>query len=115
MEAFLALDFLDKPMWLWLVFFTIILVLLIIDLGILHRDQHEIGVRESLKLSGSYITVSLLFGLFVWWELGQESALEYYTGYIIEKSLSIDNIFVMAIIFSALYIPRKFQHRVLFW
>lgn len=115
MDAFLALELLDKPMWIWLVFFTIILVLLIIDLGILHRDQHEIGVKESLKLSGSYITVSLLFGLFVWWELGQESALEYYTGYIIEKSLSIDNIFVMAIIFSALYIPRKFQHRVLFW
>jgi tellurite resistance protein TerC len=115
MEAFLALDLLDKPMWIWLVFFAIILILLIIDLGVLHRDQHEIGVRESLKLSASYITVSLLFGLFVWWELGQESALEYYTGYIIEKSLSIDNIFVMAIIFSALYIPRKFQHRVLFW
>jgi tellurite resistance protein TerC len=115
MEAFLALDLLDKPMWIWLVFFAIILILLVIDLGVLHRDQHEIGVRESLKLSASYITVSLLFGLFVWWELGQESALEYYTGYIIEKSLSIDNIFVMAIIFSALYIPRKFQHRVLFW
>jgi tellurite resistance protein TerC len=115
MEAFLALEFLDKAVWIWLIFLAIILVLLILDLGVLHRDQHEIGVKESLKLSSFYISVSLLFGLFVWWEMGQESALEYYTGYIIEKSLSIDNIFVMAIIFSALYIPRKYQHRVLFW
>jgi tellurite resistance protein TerC len=66
-------------------------------------------------LSGGYITVSLLFGLWVWYEMGQDSALEYYTGYVIEKSLSIDNIFVMAIIFGALSIPRKYQHRVLFW
>jgi len=115
MEALLVTIFLGKALWLWLAFLAIILVLLIIDLGFLHKDQHEIGVRESLMLSGGYITVSLLFGLFVWWHLGEDSALEYYTGYIIEKSLSIDNIFVMAIIFSALYIPRMYQHRVLFW
>jgi tellurite resistance protein TerC len=115
MEALLLTVFLGKALWVWLVFLTIIFILLAIDLGFLHKDQHEIGVRESLMLSGGYITVSLLFGLWVWYEMGQDSALEYYTGYVIEKSLSVDNIFVMAIIFSALYIPRKFQHRVLFW
>ncbi len=115
MDSLLLMDVLDKPLWLWASFLGLILVLLIIDLGFLHKDQHEIGVKESLKLSGGYITISLLFGLFVWWNLGSDSALEYYTGYIIEKSLSIDNIFVMAIIFGALHIPRKYQHRVLFW
>ena len=115
MEALLFATFLGKAAWIWLVFFGIVGVLMALDLGILHKDQHEIGVRESLLLSAGYISISLLFGLWVWWELGQDSALDYYTGYIIEKSLSIDNIFVMAIIFSALYIPRKFQHRVLFW
>lgn len=115
MEIFLNSIFMDEPVWLWLVFGAIVAVLLIFDLGVLHRDNHEIGVRESLLLSGGYISISLLFGLFVWAQLGDERALEYYTGYIIEKSLSMDNIFVMAIIFSALHIPRMYQHRVLFW
>jgi tellurite resistance protein TerC len=115
LEDFLFSLFLGKAVWLWLTFMAIIFVLLLLDLGVLHRDQHEIGVRESFLLSGGYISISLLFGLFVWHELGADSALDYYTGYIIEKSLSIDNIFVMAIIFSAMYIPRMYQHRVLFW
>ena len=115
LEAFLFSEFLDKAMWMWMAFFAIIAILLILDLGVLHRDQHEIGVRESFMLSGGYISISLLFGLWVWYELGETSALEYYTGYVIEKSLSIDNIFVMAVIFSAFSIPRKYQHRVLFW
>lgn len=108
-------NFMDAPFWMWGIFAVIISVVLAFDLGILHRNNHEINVRESLLLSAGYITISLLFGLFVWWRLGEDSALEYYTGYVIEKSLSIDNIFVMAIIFSALSIPRRFQHRVLFW
>jgi tellurite resistance protein TerC len=115
LDAFLYSDLLGTAAWMWLIFFGIIAFLLILDLGVLHRDQHEIGVRESFMLSGGYITISLLFGLWVWYQLGEERALEYYTGYVIEKSLSIDNIFVMAIIFSAFYIPRKYQHRVLFW
>lgn len=115
METLLFGIFLGKAGWMWLAFFSVVIVLLALDLGILHKDQHEIGVRESLMLSSGYISMSLLFGLFVWYELGQETALDFYTGYVIEKSLSIDNIFVMAIIFSAFYIPRKYQHRVLFW
>lgn len=112
---FLLDPFLGKAMWQWLIFMTIVIVLLVIDLGVLHRDQHEIGVRESFLLSGGYMTISLIFGLWVWHEMGAESGMDFYTGYIIEQSLSLDNIFVMAIIFSAFYIPRKYQHRVLFW
>ncbi len=115
LDILLYSDFLGTAAWMWLIFFGIIALLLALDLGILHRDQHEIGVKESFMLSGCYISISLLFGLWVWHQLGEEKALEYYTGYVIEKSLSIDNIFVMAIIFSAFYIPRKYQHRVLFW
>ena len=107
--------FLGTPQWLWFVFAAVVAVLLFLDLGVLHRKQREIGVRESLMLSGGYIAVSLLFGLFVWHFLGADDGMDFYTGYIIEKSLSIDNIFVMALIFSALSIPRMYQHRVLFW
>ncbi len=115
MDAFLFAEFLGKPGWMWLAFFGLVALLLFIDLGFLNRKNEEINVRKSLMLSGGYISISLLFGLWVWAELGSQSALEYYTGYIIEKSLSMDNIFVMAIIFSALHIPRAYQHRVLFW
>ena len=114
-DALLLSLFLDKPLWIWLVFAAIILVLMVLDLGVLHRDQHEIGVRESFRLCSFYMAISALFGLFIWHNLGQELALEYFTGYIIEQSLSMDNIFVMAVIFGAMGIPRKYQHRVLFW
>lgn len=106
---------LDKPLWMWAGFLIVVLVLLVFDLGVLHKKSKEIEVKESLMLSGFYVAISLVFGLWVWAELGQESALEYYTGYVIEKSLSMDNIFVMAVIFSAFSIPRALQHRVLFW
>lgn len=115
MDALLFAPFLGKALWLWIVFFSIIAVLLVLDLGVLHRRQHEIGVKESVQLCSFYVTISLLFGLFVWYVLGPGLALEYFTGYIIEQSLSMDNIFVMAVIFGAMKIPRMYQHRVLFW
>lgn len=105
----------DKPLWMWAAFLGIVLVLLVLDLGIFHRKQKEIGVRESLTTSAIYISIGLLFGLFVWHELGPNSGREYYTGFLIEKTLSMDNIFVMSLIFTHLSIPRKYQHRVLFW
>lgn len=105
----------DKPLWMWAAFLGIVLVLLVLDLGVFHRKQKEIGVRESLTTSLIYICIGLLFGLFVWHELGAESGREYYTGFLIEKTLSMDNIFVISLIFSHLAIPRKYQHRVLFW
>ncbi len=104
-----------KPAWIWAVFIGIVIALLVFDLGVLHREQREIGVRESLLLSVGYITAGLLFGTWVWWYLGADSGMAYYTGFLIEKSLSMDNVFVIALIFGFLGIPRLYQHRVLFW
>ncbi|RYF62684.1 MAG: TerC family protein, partial [Comamonadaceae bacterium] len=112
---FLMADFLGKPAWIWLGFIGIVVALLAFDLGVLHKDDHEIDVRESLLLSAGYISVALLFGAWVWWYLGAQSGMDYYTGFMIEKSLSIDNVFVIALIFSFFAIPRQYQHRVLFW
>ena len=107
--------FLGQDAWIWLVFITIVITLLAFDLGVLHKDDREIGVRESLLLSGGYISVALMFGAWVWWYLGAQSGMEYMTGFLIEKSLSMDNVFVIALIFTYFAIPRQYQHRVLFW
>ncbi len=111
----LAADFLGKPVWVWLAFVGIVAALLAFDLGVLHKDDHEIGVRESLLLSAGYISVALMFGVWVWWYLGAQSGMDYFTGFMIEKSLSMDNVFVIALIFGFFAIPRQYQHRVLFW
>ncbi|WP_213301487.1 TerC family protein [Paraburkholderia sacchari] len=108
-------SFLGQPAWLWAAFLAVVIVLLALDLGVLHRDDREIGMRESLWLSLGYIAVGVLFGGFIWWQLGAAPATEYLTGYLIEKSLSLDNVFVIASIFGALAVPRVYQHRVLFW
>jgi tellurite resistance protein TerC len=109
------LPVLGKAAWIWLLFAGIVVTLLVLDLGVLHKDDREIGVRESLFLSAGYISMALLFGVWVWWFLGAQSGTEYFTGFLIEKSLSMDNVFVIALIFSYLAIPRQYQHRVLFW
>jgi tellurite resistance protein TerC len=112
---FLTAQFLGQPAWAWLAFVALVAALLVFDLGVLHKDEREIGVQESLLLSAGYIGVALLFGGWVWWYLGAQSGMEYYTGFLIEKSLSMDNVFVIALIFSYFAIPRQYQHRVLFW
>ena len=115
LELFFFSDFLGTTTWLWLVFLAVVFSLLAFDLGVLHRDDREIGVRESLLLSAGYISAGLLFGLWVWSQKGSTSGMDFYTGFLIEKSLSMDNVFVMALIFSFLAIPRQYQHKVLFW
>lgn len=115
LASFLTADFLGTATWLWLAFITIVISLLAFDLGVLHREHREIGIKESLLLSGGYITAGLLFGVWVWFQKGGDSGMEYFTGFLIEKSLSMDNVFVMAMIFGFLGIPRKYQHEVLFW
>ena len=112
---FLLLDWMGKPAWMWLAFMGVVVALLTLDLGVLHRTEREIGVRESLLLSAMYIVIALLFGGWVWRELGADSGLEYLTGFAVEKSLAMDNVFVIALIFSAFGVPRLYQHRVLFW
>ena len=115
LSSLLAADVLGKAAWVWLVFVGVVAALLALDLGVLHKDDHEIGVRESLLLSSGYITVAMCFGAWVWWYLGAPSGIAYLTGFMIEKSLSMDNVFVIALIFSFFAIPRQYQHRVLFW
>lgn len=115
LHAFLATPFLGTPYWFWLAFLAIVLALLVFDLGVLHRDQHEIEMRESLLLYSGYFSVGMAFGGWVWWQLGATKALEFYTGFLVEQSLSMDNVFVMAMILGFFGIPRKYQHRVLFW
>jgi len=107
--------FLGHPGWLWLSFIAIVLALLVFDLGVLHRKTHEIGVRESLLLSAGYIVAGLCFGVWVWNQLGPTAGMDYLTGFLVEKSLAMDNVFVIALIFTTLGIPRLYQHRVLFW
>lgn len=105
----------DKPLWMWILFITVVLTLLILDLGIFHKKDREIGIRESLWMSGFYIIMAFLFSLWIWHQMGPQSFAEYLTGFLVEKSLALDNIFVISLIFSSLSIPLKYQHRVLFW
>ncbi len=115
MLSMVFLEFLGKPMWIWLIFIGVVLTLLVLDLGVLNRRDHVIGVGESLKLSAFYIAVAMLFGGWVWYSMGSEAGLQYYTGFFVEKSLSLDNVFVISLIFSYFAVPRELQHRVLFW
>lgn len=106
---------LGTPLYLWLSFFTLVALLLAFDLGVLHRKSEEISIRQSLVMSAGYIVIALLFGGFVWWHIGADAGLAYLTGFVIEKTLALDNIFVIALIFSFFAIPRRYQHRALFW
>ncbi|MGU3536955.1 TerC family protein [Methylobacterium sp. A54F] len=116
MVDLLYVEWLGKPVWLWLGFHALVFVLLAFDLGVLHRDKdHEIGIKESLGLTAFYFSLGLAFGGFVWWELGPKAGQEYVTGLVIEKSLSMDNVFVISVILTSLGIPRVAHHRVLVW
>src|SRR5512134_1172121 len=108
-------DFLGKPAWIWLGFLAVVIALLVLDLGVLHRKQREIGVHESLAMSGYYIVLGLAFGGWVWWYMGETAGINYITGFVVEKSLAMDNVFVIAMIFAYFAVPRVYQHRVLFW
>ncbi|MDZ4089505.1 MAG: TerC family protein [Tabrizicola sp.] len=116
--------FVGKPLWLWLMFLGIVIALMAFDLGVLHKDDHELGVAESLKLSAFYIFIAILFGGYIWWAWsngtlvtsdGTNPVASYFQGYIIEKVLSIDNVFVISLIFGYFAIPRKYQYRALVW
>jgi len=104
-----------KPIWMWAAFIAIVGFLLAFDLGVLHRKQHEVSIKESLWMSAFYIGISLIFGSWVWYNLGEQSGKEYLTGFIVEKTLAMDNIFIISLIFSYFSIPRIYQHKVLFW
>ncbi|CAA7622103.1 TerC family protein [Magnetospirillum sp. SS-4] len=115
LTTLLVEPFLGRPAWVWLMFLGLVAILLVLDLGVLHRRKREIGVRESLILSFGYMTVGVAFGAWVWSSMGREAGINYLTGFAIEKSLALDNIFVISLIFTYFAIPRQYQHRILFW
>jgi tellurite resistance protein TerC len=100
---------------LWAGFILFVLAMLAVDLLVFHRKAHEIKIKEALAWSGVWISLALLFNLGVYIFQGRQQALEFLTGYLVEKSLSVDNIFVFLIIFSYFKVPHKYQHDVLFW
>jgi tellurite resistance protein TerC len=100
---------------LWIGFIAFVLAMLAIDLGIFNRKDHVVGFREAFAWSGVWVALALVFSAIVWFNFGAQRGIEFLTGYLIEKSLSIDNIFVFVVIFSTLGIPSLYQHRVLYW
>ena len=100
---------------LWSSFSLFVIGMLALDLGVFHRKTHSVSVKEALTWTVVWITLSMLFNLFVFYYFGKEKALEFFTAYLVEKSLSIDNIFVMIMIFSYFSVPDSYQHKVLFW
>jgi tellurite resistance protein TerC len=105
----------EFPVWAWFAFAVFILLMLALDLFVFHREAKEVSFREAALLSGFWASLGMLFGVLVWWWAGPVTAGEYYAGYLIEKALSVDNVFVFALIFSYFAVPPRFQYRVLFW
>ncbi|XVN40346.1 MAG: TerC/Alx family metal homeostasis membrane protein [Rickettsia endosymbiont of Argas persicus] len=99
----------------WIIFYTIIFALLVLDLGIVHKKNEVMSFKESVFFSLFYFTISCLFGIYIYYNMGAVSTREYYTCFLIEKAMSLDNIFVISIIFQFFSIPQKYQHRVLFF
>jgi tellurite resistance protein TerC len=113
---FLHMLWLGQPVWMWLGFHVLVAGLMAFDLGLLHRDKGRvIGVKESLTLTACYLVLGLAFGGWIWWYMGRTPGEEFVTGLVIEYSLSMDNVFVIAVILTALGVPRSAQHRVLVW
>ena len=101
--------------WLWIGFNGFVLIMLCIDLGVFHRKAHIVSMKEALSWTAAWVSLALVFNLGVWHYLGQQKALEFFTGYVIEYSLSVDNMFVFALLFSYFAVPPLYQHKVLFW
>jgi tellurite resistance protein TerC len=102
-------------LWLWVGFNVFVLAMLALDLGVFHRKAHEVGVREAAAWSALWVSLALVFNYGVYRFMGPEAGLQFLTGYLIEKALSVDNIFVFVLIFSYFQVPARYQHRVLFW
>ena len=102
-------------LWLWVGFNVFVLAMLALDLFVFHRDAHEVRATEAAAWSALWVTLALIFGAGVYVFLGRDAGLEYFTGYVIEKALSVDNIFVFVLVFGFFRVPSRYQHRVLFW
>jgi len=104
-----------EPIWAWGVFLLVVLAMLMVDLGVFHRKAHVPSMKEAAIWSIVWIVVALIFNAVVWVWLGHQKALEFFTGYLVEKALSADNIFVFAVLFNYFAVPPEYRHRVLFW
>src|SRR5687767_3663917 len=109
------MDSISSVSWLWVGFSVFILIMLSLDLGLFNRKAHSIKYREAWIWSGVWVTLAMIFSGLVFYYLGKQRGLEFVTGYLIELSLSVDNLFVFLLIFSYFKVPARFQHRVLFW
>jgi len=105
----------QESVFMWVGFNLFVIVMLLVDLFVFHRDAHEVKMKEALTWSVVWVGMALTFNLGIYYWMGKQTALEFLTGYLIEKSLSVDNIFVFIMIFAAFKVPAKYQHRVLFW
>lgn len=105
----------ETPIIFWIIFNAFVLLMLALDLGVFHRKSHEVSVKEALTWTFVWIFLSLTFNVILYFWKGQQQALEFFTGYLVEKALSVDNIFVFIMIFTYFQIPTKYQHKILFW
>jgi len=105
----------DTPIIFWILFNAFVLLMLALDLGVFHRKTHEVSLKEALTWTFVWVFLAMAFNAIIFYWKGREQALEFFTGYLVEKALSIDNIFVFIMIFTYFQIPSKYQHKVLFW
>ena len=105
----------DNNLWLWIGFNIFVLAMLALDLGVFHRKAHIVTVKESIARTVVWVVLAMLFNLGIAHSMGDAKGLEFFTGYVIEKSLSVDNVFVFALLFSYFAVPPIHQHKVLFW
>ena len=105
----------SAPLSAWIGFHIFVFLMLALDLGVFHKKAHEIRFKEAIAWTGVWIAFALLFNAGIYWWYGHDRALEFLTGYLVEKSLSVDNIFIFLVIFSYFRVPPKYQHKVLFW
>jgi tellurite resistance protein TerC len=105
----------DTPIVFWILFNVFVLLMLALDLGVFHRKTHEVSVKEALSWTLVWVFLAMVFNAIVFFWKGQQQALEFFTGYLVEKALSVDNIFVFIMIFTYFQIPTKYQHKILFW
>jgi tellurite resistance protein TerC len=101
--------------WMWAAFVAFVVAMLALDLGVFNRKDHVIKPAEALRWVAFWVSLALLFGAGVWWRFGSKTGIEFLTGYLVEESLSVDNLFVFVVLFRTLGIPAAYQHRVLFW
>ncbi|MCC7376372.1 MAG: TerC family protein [Verrucomicrobiales bacterium] len=104
-----------ESLWLWVGFNLFVLLMLALDLGVFHRKCHVVTLKESITWTFVWIALAMVFNGGIWHYAGPQKALEFFTGYLIEKSLSVDNVFIFALLFSYFAVPAKYQHKVLFW